>query len=102
VGGRIGRAGVVNRAGVRCALRRSFGGVLGAARDLARIEARGKDRAAARDEAETGPGMRPGYVQDMVHPEGPRSAAAGASRGDRAVEIPSRAGRVSVLVRAQI
>ena len=61
MGGRIGRAGVVSRSGVRCAIRRSFGGVLGAARDLARIEARGKDRAAARDEAETGPGMRPGY-----------------------------------------
>lgn len=100
--GRIGRAGVVSRAGFRCAIRRSLGGVLGAARDLARIEAPGMDRAAAQNEAETGPGMRPGCDQDMVHPEGPRSAAAGASRGARAVEIPSRAGRVLVLVRAQI
>ena len=60
------------------------------------------DRAAARDEAETGPGIRPGYDQDIVHPGGPRSAAAGASRGARAVGILRRAGRVLVLVRAQI
>ena len=85
-----------------CATRRSFGGVLGAAQGVARIEARGMDRAAARDEAETGPGIRPEYDQDIVHPGGPRSAAAGASRGARAVEMLGRAGRVLVLVRAQI
>lgn len=59
------------------------------------------DRAAARDEAETGPGIRPGYDLDIVHPEGPRSAAAGTSRGARAVGILRRAGRVLVLVRAE-
>ena len=92
----------MSRASFRCATRRSFGGVLGAARGADRIEARGMDRAAARDEAETGPGIRPEYDQDIVHPGGPRSAAAGASRGARAVGILRRAGRVLVLVRAQI
>lgn len=91
----------MSRASFRCALRRSLGGVLGAARDLARIEARGMIEQRPGIEAETGPGIRPGYVQDMVHPGGPRSAAAGASRGARAVGILRRAGHVLVLVRAE-
>ena len=91
----------MSRAGFRCALWRSLGGVLGVARGVARIEARGMDRATARDEAETGPGIRPGYVQDIVHLGGPRSAAAGTSWEARAVGILRRAGRVSVLVRAE-
>ena len=63
----------MSRASFRCATRLSFDGVLGAARGVVRIE--------ARDEVETGPGIRPGYDQDIVHPGSPRSAAAGASRG---------------------
>lgn len=83
----------MSRASFRCATRLSFGGVLGAARGVVRIE--------ARNEVETGPGIRPGYDQDIVHPGSPRSAAAGASRGARAVEMLGRAGRVLVLVRAE-
>ena len=75
--GRIGRAGVVSRAGFRCAVWRSLGGVLGAARDVARIEARGM----IEQRPEILPGGVPGYDQDIVHPGGPRSAAAGASWG---------------------
>lgn len=47
------------------------------------------------------PGGVPGYDQDIVHPGGPRSAAAGTSWEARAVGILRRAGRVSVLVRAE-
>ena len=83
----------MSRAGFRCALWRSLGGVLG----VARIEA----REMIEQWPEILPGGVPGYDQDMMHPGGPRSAAAGTSRGARAVGILRRAGRVSVLVRAE-
>ena len=83
----------MSRAGFRCALWRSLGGVLG----VARIEA----REMIEQRPEILPGGVPGCKQDIVHPGGPRSAAAGTSRGARAVGILRRAGRVLVLVRAE-